>query len=92
VWHVGDGSHIKIWEDNWIPRIGTKQPLGAFLNIDQNSFRNQFFLRDEVGMCRSLEPRLGGWALLTIELGVTRRTIFFLLDQHTTLLCNRNYW
>jgi hypothetical protein len=29
VWRVGDGSQIKVWEDNWIPRTGAKHPLGC---------------------------------------------------------------
>lgn len=28
VWRVGDGSSIKIWDQNWIPREGACYPLG----------------------------------------------------------------
>jgi hypothetical protein len=28
IWRVGDGSKIKVWEDNWIPRSSAQQPLG----------------------------------------------------------------
>jgi hypothetical protein len=28
IWRIGNGSKVKVWEDNWIPRSGLKRPLG----------------------------------------------------------------
>lgn len=31
VWRIGDGSQVRVWNDNWIPRTGAKYPLGSLL-------------------------------------------------------------
>ncbi|XVF43608.1 hypothetical protein PTKIN_Ptkin02bG0053400 [Pterospermum kingtungense] len=28
IWNVGDGSHIRIWEDVWIPSVPLNKPMG----------------------------------------------------------------
>lgn len=28
IWRLGDGSHVDIWESNWIPRASAQRPLG----------------------------------------------------------------
>jgi ribonuclease HI len=28
IWRIGDGSSVKIWQDNWIPRDSIQKPLG----------------------------------------------------------------
>lgn len=29
IWRIGDGSKVKVYHDNWIPRAGSLVPLGA---------------------------------------------------------------
>jgi hypothetical protein len=28
IWKIGDGEKIKVWDQNWIPIMGLKRPLG----------------------------------------------------------------
>ena len=36
IWRVGDGTNIKVWEDNWIPRSSLKRPLGRLQDAPEN--------------------------------------------------------
>jgi hypothetical protein len=27
IWRVGDGTHIKVWSDPWLPRTWAKRPV-----------------------------------------------------------------
>lgn len=33
VWHVGDGTHINIWNDSWVPSSPTRKVLTTRENI-----------------------------------------------------------
>jgi ribonuclease HI len=43
IWRIGDGSNIKVWEDNWIPRSSAQHPLGR-LNEECPSLVSDFLL------------------------------------------------
>jgi hypothetical protein len=50
VWKIGNGSSVKVWEDNWIPRAGLMRPYGLISGSDSVSEVEELLL-----------PYIQGW-------------------------------
>jgi hypothetical protein len=49
VWRIGNGSAVKVWEDNWIPRTGLMRPYGQIPGSESVSKVEDLLLPDGQG-------------------------------------------
>jgi hypothetical protein len=49
VWRIGNGSAVKVWEDNWIPRTGLMRPYGQISGSESVSKVEDLLLPDGQG-------------------------------------------